>query len=110
MMVGEETIGSASRWNVDIKSPFSFGSANTQGMMMHVDDVAAHCVHACSGCKNCWRTCCMIMVKNIGLTAVKERSTPKGVCGGSGNECMDRQPAFLAESPLDIIENLSAAS
>jgi uncharacterized glyoxalase superfamily protein PhnB len=46
IMVGEEKIGPASRWNVDMKSPLSIGGANTQGMMMYVDDVDAHCAHA----------------------------------------------------------------
>jgi len=46
IMVGEERVGDASRWNVDMKSPLSVGGANTQGLMIFVDDVDAHCGHA----------------------------------------------------------------
>jgi uncharacterized glyoxalase superfamily protein PhnB len=46
IMVGEEKVGSASPWNVDMKSPLSLEGANTQGMMVFVDDVDAHCAHA----------------------------------------------------------------
>ncbi len=46
IMVGEERVGAASRWNVDMKSPLSVGGANTQGLMLYVDDVDAHCEHA----------------------------------------------------------------
>jgi len=46
IMVGEERVGAASRWNVDMKSPLSLGGANTQGLMVFVDDVDAHCAHA----------------------------------------------------------------
>ncbi|MEO8002883.1 MAG: VOC family protein [Arenimonas sp.] len=46
IMVGEERIGAASRWNVDMKSPLSVCGANTQGLMVFVDDVDAHCAHA----------------------------------------------------------------
>jgi uncharacterized glyoxalase superfamily protein PhnB len=43
IMVGEERVGPASRWGVDMKSPRSLAGANTQGMMVFVDDVDAHC-------------------------------------------------------------------
>jgi uncharacterized glyoxalase superfamily protein PhnB len=46
IMVGEERVGAASRWNVDVKSPLSVNGANTQGMMVFVDDVDVHCAHA----------------------------------------------------------------
>ncbi len=46
IMVSEERIGAASKWGVDLKSPLSAGGANTQGMMMYVDDVDAHCAKA----------------------------------------------------------------
>jgi uncharacterized glyoxalase superfamily protein PhnB len=46
IMVGEERIGEASRWGVDMKSPLSVSAANTQGIMVYVDDVNAHCAHA----------------------------------------------------------------
>lgn len=46
IMVGEERVGTASRWNVDMKSPLSLAGANTQGLMVFVDDVDAHCAHA----------------------------------------------------------------
>ncbi len=46
IMVGEERVGAASRWNVDMKSPLSLAGANTQGLMVFVDDVDAHCAHA----------------------------------------------------------------
>jgi uncharacterized glyoxalase superfamily protein PhnB len=46
IMVGEERIGKASRWGVDMKSPLSVSGANTQGIMVYVDDVDTHCAHA----------------------------------------------------------------
>ncbi|MEQ1519533.1 MAG: VOC family protein [Usitatibacteraceae bacterium] len=46
IMVGGERVGGASRWGVDMKSPLSVGGANTQGMMLYVDDVDAHCARA----------------------------------------------------------------
>jgi uncharacterized glyoxalase superfamily protein PhnB len=46
IMVGSERIGKASRWGVDMKSPLSVLGANTQGMMVYVDDVDAHCAQA----------------------------------------------------------------
>lgn len=46
IMVGEERFGKASRWGVDLKSPLSLAGANTQGLMLYVDDVDAHCAHA----------------------------------------------------------------
>jgi uncharacterized glyoxalase superfamily protein PhnB len=46
IMVGEERIGSVSRWNIDMRSPLSVGGANTQGLLMYVDDIDAHCARA----------------------------------------------------------------
>ena len=46
IMVGEERFGAASKWGVDLRSPLSLAGANTQGLMLHVDDVDAHCAHA----------------------------------------------------------------
>ncbi len=47
IMVGQERVGpDAARWGVDMKSPLSVSGANTQGMMLFVDDVDAHCAHA----------------------------------------------------------------
>jgi uncharacterized glyoxalase superfamily protein PhnB len=46
IMVNGERIGPASRWGVDMKSPASIGGANTQGLMLYVDDVDAHCAQA----------------------------------------------------------------
>ena len=47
IMVGQERIGAAAaRWGIDLKSPLSVDGANTQGMMVHVDDVDAHCAQA----------------------------------------------------------------
>lgn len=46
VMVGQESSGPAARWGVDRKSPRSLAGANTQGMMVYVDDVDAHCGHA----------------------------------------------------------------
>jgi uncharacterized glyoxalase superfamily protein PhnB len=46
IMVGEERVGAASRWGTDMKSPLSVAGANTQGLMVFVDDVDAHCAHA----------------------------------------------------------------
>ena len=47
IMVGEERTGeAAARWGVEFKSPLSVGGANTQGMMIHVEDVDAHCARA----------------------------------------------------------------
>ena len=44
IMVANERVGAAaSCWGVDLKSPLSVGGANTQGMMLYVDDVDAHC-------------------------------------------------------------------
>ena len=44
-MVGGERTGSASRWGVDMRSPRAAG-CNTQGLMVFVDDVDAHCAQA----------------------------------------------------------------
>jgi uncharacterized glyoxalase superfamily protein PhnB len=47
IMVANERVGAAaSRWGVDLKSLLSLGGANTQGMMLYVDDVDAHCATA----------------------------------------------------------------
>ena len=46
VMVGEERIGAASRFGVDMKSPLSVAGATTQGLMVYVDDVDAHCARA----------------------------------------------------------------
>ena len=46
IMVGEERVGPASRWGVDMKSPLSVAGSNTQGLMVYVDDVDAHCARA----------------------------------------------------------------
>ncbi len=47
IMVGQERAGAAAaRWGVDMKSPLSVAGANTQGMMLFVDDVDAHCAQA----------------------------------------------------------------
>ena len=45
IMVGGERTGSASRWGVDMRSPAS-AACNTQGLMVFVDDVDAHCAQA----------------------------------------------------------------
>ena len=46
IMVGLESIGPDARWGLDRKSPLSLGGANTQGLMVYVDDVDAHCARA----------------------------------------------------------------
>jgi len=45
IMVGQESIGPDARWGVQRKSPLSAG-CNTQGLMVYVDDVDAHCARA----------------------------------------------------------------
>lgn len=45
IMVGGERTGPASRWGVDMRSPLGAG-CNTQGLMVFVDDVDAHCARA----------------------------------------------------------------
>jgi uncharacterized glyoxalase superfamily protein PhnB len=46
IMVGHERTGAAAaRFGVDMKSPLS-AQCTTQGMMVFVDDVDAHCAHA----------------------------------------------------------------
>ncbi len=45
IMVGGERQGAASRWGVNMVSPLTAGG-NTQGLMVFVDDVDAHCAHA----------------------------------------------------------------
>lgn len=44
VMVGDERSGT--RWGVDMSSPASVGGANTQGLMLYVDDADAHCARA----------------------------------------------------------------
>ena len=44
MMVGDER--PKTQWGPDLLSPASLGGANTQGLMLYVDDVDAHCAHA----------------------------------------------------------------
>ena len=47
IMVGSERDDERSRrWGVPMSSPVSVGGANTQGLMVHVDDCDAHCEHA----------------------------------------------------------------
>jgi uncharacterized glyoxalase superfamily protein PhnB len=46
IMVSGERVGPASRWNVDMKSPLSLQGANSQGLMVYVDDADAHCARA----------------------------------------------------------------
>jgi uncharacterized glyoxalase superfamily protein PhnB len=46
IMVGGEEFGPAARWNVDRRSPASIGGCNTQGLMVYVDDIEAHCGRA----------------------------------------------------------------
>ena len=45
VMVGEEARGDASRFGVDALSPQAAGG-NTQSLLVHVDDVDAHCATA----------------------------------------------------------------
>jgi len=44
VMVGDERRGT--RWGVDMVSPRSLSGANTQGLMLYVDDVDTHCAQA----------------------------------------------------------------
>ena len=46
IMVGQERVGAAQRFGVPAASPLSVGGANTQGLMIYVDDVDAHCAQA----------------------------------------------------------------
>jgi uncharacterized glyoxalase superfamily protein PhnB len=46
IMVGSEHLGPGARWGVDRKSPKSLAGANSQGLMVYVDDVDAHCARA----------------------------------------------------------------
>lgn len=46
IMVGEERRGATQRFGADAASPLSVGGANTQGLMIYVDDVDAHCARA----------------------------------------------------------------
>lgn len=45
MMVGSERTGELRKFDTDMLSPLS-AAGNTQGMMIYVDDVDAHCVRA----------------------------------------------------------------
>ena len=45
IMVGEELVGDARRFNTDRLSPLN-ARCNTQNLMVFVDDVDAHCAHA----------------------------------------------------------------
>ena len=45
IMVSQESIGAASRFGVDLKSPLTAGG-NTQSVMVYVDDAVAHCARA----------------------------------------------------------------
>jgi len=45
IMVGGERFGPGQRFGADMKSPLSAG-CNTQGLMLYVDDVDAHCAQA----------------------------------------------------------------
>jgi uncharacterized glyoxalase superfamily protein PhnB len=46
IMVDEEAFGTDARWGVDRRSPASIGGCNTQGLMVYVDDIEAHCARA----------------------------------------------------------------
>ena len=47
IMVSQERKESPDRpWRLKMRSPKSVGGANTQSLMLHVDDVKAHCEHA----------------------------------------------------------------
>ena len=46
VMVGEERRGDAQRFGHDAASPVSVGGANTQSLLVYVDDVDAHCARA----------------------------------------------------------------
>jgi uncharacterized glyoxalase superfamily protein PhnB len=46
IMVGEESAGANVRFGVERLSPLSVHNANTQGLMVYVDDVDAHCAKA----------------------------------------------------------------
>jgi len=45
VMVGQERAGAEARFGVNMSSPLAVG-ANTQSMMIYVDDVDAHCARA----------------------------------------------------------------
>jgi uncharacterized glyoxalase superfamily protein PhnB len=46
IMVGHERQGPTQRFGVDALSPLSVGGANTQELMVYVDDIDAHCARA----------------------------------------------------------------
>jgi uncharacterized glyoxalase superfamily protein PhnB len=46
IMVGGERRGAAQRFGADASSPLSVGGANTQQLMIYVDDLDAHCARA----------------------------------------------------------------
>jgi uncharacterized glyoxalase superfamily protein PhnB len=45
IMVGGESFGPATRFQTEMRSPLSAG-CNTQGLLLYVDDVEAHCARA----------------------------------------------------------------
>lgn len=45
VMVGPERADATERWGVSLRSPLTAG-CNTQGLMVYVDDVDAHCARA----------------------------------------------------------------
>ena len=49
IMVGEEEFGPDARWGVDRRSPVAIGGSNTQGLMVYVDDIDAHCARDRTG-------------------------------------------------------------
>jgi len=46
IMVGEGAAGREPRFGVPMRSPLALGGANTQNLMLYVDDVDAHCARA----------------------------------------------------------------
>jgi uncharacterized glyoxalase superfamily protein PhnB len=46
MVAQEGTADDPNPWKCRIRSPCSVGDANTQSLMIYVDDVEAHCAHA----------------------------------------------------------------
>lgn len=46
IMVGGERSGDERGWGVSLSSPLSVGNANTQTLMLYVDDAEAHCAQA----------------------------------------------------------------
>ena len=54
MVGGERTGAEAARFGVNLRSPQSV-DGNTQGMMVYVDDVDAHCARQGRGSQDQWR-------------------------------------------------------